>query len=150
MHILAVIQADLQLICSLRQVLERDGYRTLSVSRSSQEAILYLRGVGIYQDRNQYPLPGIIVLDCQNQDSADLDVLSWLREHPTLFKLPIILLCSERHSRFHVACALDPASFIVDRANSEDLLDAVRAIEATRFFIPSLAHEFASRPGLIR
>src|SRR5690349_7030996 len=125
-HIVAVVQSDLQLICSLRRVLEENGFPSLTIARNGQEAILYLRGVGIYQNRNRYPLPSVVVLDSQNPDSADLEVLAWLRERSAFSTTPVVFLCAEPHSLVHVACALDPASYIVDRENFEDLLDALR------------------------
>lgn len=125
-HILAVVQRDLQLICALRSVLEENGFLSLTVARNSEEAILYMRGVGIYQDRSRHPLPSVAILDSQNPESVDLEVLAWMRERHAFSALPVIFLCEESHSSAHVGCALDPASFIVDRANFEDLLDALR------------------------
>jgi CheY-like chemotaxis protein len=133
-HILAVVQSDLQLICSLRRVLEENGFPSVTVARNSQEAILYLRGVGIYQNRSRYPLPSVVVLDSENPDGADLEVLGWLRERVFFSTIPVIFLCAESHSSVHVACALDPASFIVDRANLDDLIEALRNVETAHYF----------------
>lgn len=125
-HILAVVQSDLQLICSLRSFLEANGYPSVTVARNSQEAILYLRGVGIYSDRSRYPFPSLLILDSLNPDGSDLEVLGWVRERSGFGSFPILILCAETHSPLHVTCMLDPASFIVDRANFNDLLDAMR------------------------
>jgi CheY-like chemotaxis protein len=129
-HILAIVQSDLQLICSLRGTLEHNGYPNVSVARNSQEAILYLRGVGVYANRVRFPLPSVIVLDSQNPDSVDLEVLGWIRERPRFCDLPVIILCAERHAAVHATCALDPSSFFVERGNEVDLLDALHLIEA--------------------
>jgi CheY-like chemotaxis protein len=130
-HILAVVQSDLQLICALRRVLEGNGVGTLTVARNSQEAILYLRGVGIYENRKRYPVPSVAILDCQSPNGADLEVLGWIRERGGFGLIPVILLCSEQHAPFHVSCALDPGSYLVDRQNLDDLIDAVRNIESS-------------------
>ena len=129
-HILAVVQSDLQLIGSLRRRLEENGFPSLTVARNSQEAILYLRGIGIYQDRMRYPLPSVVILDSQNPDGVDLEVLGWMRERQggPFETLPVIFLSAESHSFVHVACALDPAAFFVDRANLGDLLDALHTL----------------------
>jgi DNA-binding response OmpR family regulator len=129
-HILAVVQSDLQLICSLRGFLEVNGYSSLTIARNSQEAILYFRGVGIYADRFRFPLPALLILDSSNPDGSDLDVLGWVREHSGFESLPVLILCAEKHSSVHVTCLLDPASFIVDRGNFGDLLDALRTADA--------------------
>ena len=61
-HILAIVQHDLQLIFLLRRCLENHGYPSFSVARNRDEAILYLRGVGIYGNRFKYPLPAALIL----------------------------------------------------------------------------------------
>ena len=139
-HILAVVQSDLQLICLLRRVLEENGFSSLTIARNSEEAILYLRGVGIYQDRSRYPVPAVVILDSHNPEGVDLEVLAWLREKTAFNALPVIFLCSEAHTMVHVGCALDPASFIVDRDNFADLIDSLR----TLLVIPSLPHGFVN------
>lgn len=127
-HILAVVQSDLQLIGSLRRCLEVNGFPSLTVARNSQEAILYLRGVGIYEDRFRYPLPAVLILDSLNPGGGDLEVLGWVRENPRYRELPVVILCAERHSAVHVACMLDSGCYIVDRGNFNDLLDAMRTV----------------------
>jgi CheY-like chemotaxis protein len=131
--ILAVIQADLQLICSVRDGLEASGLANLSIARNSEEAILYLRGVGIYGDRHRHPLPSVVLLDCSNPDGSDLEVLSWMREREEFRGTPVVMLCEERHSDLHVACALDENCLIADRKNMDDLADAVGNLSLTQF-----------------
>lgn len=129
-HILAIVQSDLQLICTLRRTLELNGYPNVSVARNSQEAILYLRGVGVYENRVRFPMPSVIILDSQNPDSVDLEVLAWIRERQRFSDLPVIILCTEKHAPVHATCTLDPSSFFVERGNQIDLLDALHLIEA--------------------
>jgi CheY-like chemotaxis protein len=128
-HILAIVQSDLPLICTLRRTLESHGYPGFSVARNSQEAILYLRGIGIYQDRYRYPLPTVIVLDSHNPDCIDLDVLAWIRDHPVFAELPLLILCSGTDASHQVSCMLDSGSFLVDRNNLSELFDALRTID---------------------
>jgi CheY-like chemotaxis protein len=126
-HILAVVQSDLQLISSLRSFLEGNNYQA-TMARNSQEAILYLRGVGIYANRLRYPQPSILILDSMNPSGADLEVLAWVRSAPEFAEMPVLILCTERHSPDHITCLLDPNSFVVDRGNFPDLLDALHLI----------------------
>jgi CheY-like chemotaxis protein len=113
-HILAIVQSDLPLICTLRRTLESHGYPGFSVARNSQEAILYLRG---------------IVLDSHNPDCIDLDVLAWIRDHPVFAELPLLILCSGTDASHQVSCMLDSGSFLVDRNNLSELFDALRTID---------------------
>lgn len=148
-HILAVVQSDLQLIGSLRRFLETNGYPDVTIARNSQEAILYLRGVGIYNDRVRYPLPSILILDSYNPDGVDLEVLGWVREQAGFTELPVVILCAERHSPLHVNCMLDAGSFLVDRSNLNDLLDALHNISVA---VPGFRVSFlnVSLPGVVR
>jgi CheY-like chemotaxis protein len=124
---LAVVQSDLQFICSLRDALEGRGRADLSIARNSQEAILYLRGVGIYTDRRRYPLPDAVLLDCENPDGEDLEVLAWMREQPDFWRTPVVMLCREEH-QLHVTCALDEACLIVDRRDFGELVEATASL----------------------
>lgn len=125
-NILAVIQGDLQLICGLRRELEASGFPSLSIARNSEEAVLYLRGVGIYSDRSKYPLPSLLILDCDNDDGSDLLVLSWVREQPEFHDLPVILLCDVRRDSHHVSCALDQFCFLLERDSLDEVVKGVR------------------------
>lgn len=137
-HILAVVQSDLQYICSLRRVLELKGFPSVAIARNSQEAILYLRGVGIYEDRTRHPLPSVVILDSLNVDGGDLEVLGWLRDNMPIQNIPVIFLCSQQHNHAHLTCALDPISFIVERDNFDDLADTLHNISAPDF-LPTAA-----------
>jgi DNA-binding response OmpR family regulator len=138
-RLLAVVQTDLQLICSMRDAIEESGLGRLSIARNSQEAILYLRGVGIYGDRQKYPLPSIVLLDCANPDSTDLEVLGWLREEENFDDTPVIMLCGPEHDEMRVACALDQSCFLVERTNYTELVDAIGALEAARIYSAATA-----------
>ena len=119
---LAVIQSDLPLICELRTAWEESGRGKLRVARNAQEAVLYMRGVGIYSNREAFPVPDVVALDCSNSNVSDLEVLSWLRETPGFVKMPVALLCPENHPGSQTICALDRASFFVDRGKLDELL----------------------------
>jgi CheY-like chemotaxis protein len=112
--IVAVVEQDLQLIFRLQELCSDYGLK-LIVARSPEEATLYLRGVGIYANRMRYPLPGLIVLDTESSGAGDLAMLAWLREHPQFRSIPVGLLALEPPHKVHVACAIDPDCFIIDR-----------------------------------
>ena len=123
--LLAVIQSDLPLICALRAHWEDSGQGVLRVARNAQEAILYLRGVGVYGNRDRYPMPALLALlalDCWNPSGSDLDVMSWLRENPGFCNLPVAMLCPERHPASQSICALDPSYYLVDRGRLDELV----------------------------
>jgi len=112
--ILAVVEQDLNLIFRLQELCSDYGLK-LTVARSPEEAMLYLRGIGIYANRMRDPLPGLVLLDTEHRGAGALTMLSWLREHPEYSDIPVGLLALEPPHKVHVACAIDPDCFIIDR-----------------------------------
>lgn len=66
----------------------------LVVVETGQEAIDYLAGNGIYSRREEYPLPGLMLLDLKMPWMDGFDVLSWLRSQPGLAGLRVVVLTS--------------------------------------------------------
>jgi CheY-like chemotaxis protein len=64
----------------------------LRVARYGNEAILYLKGIGIYGDREHFPLPNLIIIDLLIPDGSALAVYGWVRRNPEFAKVPIVLL----------------------------------------------------------
>jgi CheY-like chemotaxis protein len=62
----------------------------LKIARYGNEAILYLKGVGIYADRTTYPLPKVILLDLDLPDGSALAVLGWIRLQTELMGVAVI------------------------------------------------------------
>ena len=122
--IFAVVPSDLHLIGRLRRRVEECS-GILKIARSSQEAILYLRGIGVYQDREHYPLPSVLLLDSQSPDAADLEVMGWIREQTEHQNLPVIWLCTEAQEDRRSFCALDSACSLVDRTTLGGLPEAI-------------------------
>lgn len=62
----------------------------LKIARYGNEAVLYLKGVGIYGDRTTYPLPQIILLDLDLPDGSPLSVLGWIRQQSELAGIAVL------------------------------------------------------------
>jgi CheY-like chemotaxis protein len=61
-----------------------------------ETAIAYLQGEGIYADRSIYPIPQLALLDLKLPRRSGLQVLQWIREHPELKTLPVVVLTSSK------------------------------------------------------
>src|SRR6266852_4538612 len=59
-----------------------------------QEAIDYLSGTNQYADRNEYPLPDLMLLDIKMPRLDGFAVLDWLRKQPCLKRLPVTMFSS--------------------------------------------------------
>jgi CheY-like chemotaxis protein len=91
--IIFVVENNADHIYQLEQFFRRaDLPGRLKIARYGNEAVLYLKGVGIYVDRTTYPLPDIIVLDLDLPDGSALAVLSWIRQQPELAGVAVLTM----------------------------------------------------------
>ena len=59
-------------------------------------AIAYLAGRGEYADRDQYPLPSLILLDLYMPRKTGFEVLVWLRQQAALRHILVVVLSSSK------------------------------------------------------
>ena len=71
----------------------------LQVVKDGQEALDYLAGAGNYNDRVEFPLPSLILLDLKMPFVNGFDVLAWIRSQPALKDLPVVILTSSAEER---------------------------------------------------
>src|SRR5438128_637360 len=62
--------------------------------QDGRSAIEYFQGSGRYADRNEYPLPGLVLLDLKLPMLDGFGVLVWIRQHALLKDLPVVVLTS--------------------------------------------------------
>jgi DNA-binding response OmpR family regulator len=102
----------------------------LRVARYGNEAILYLKGVGIYGDRIHYPLPDLIIIDLAVPDGSGLAVLGWIRRQPEFNGVPVIILSDPSQNRL-LKDAFDKGAnaYYVKRDDFEGLARMIRSLE---------------------
>ncbi len=99
--------------------------------RDGDEAIDYLSGRGQFEDRNKYPVPGLILLDLNLPKVDGFEVLQWVRNHPETRGVAVVVLTSsEEIADVNRAYALGANSFLVKPAYFENLVSLGRLIRA--------------------
>jgi len=68
----------------------------LVVVGDGDTAVEYLAGQGLFADRVQYPFPVLLLLDLKLPRRSGFEVLAWLRQQPTLRRLPVVILTASR------------------------------------------------------
>jgi CheY-like chemotaxis protein len=81
-----------------QRVLEKAGIAPAHVS-NGKDAIDYLAGRGVYQDRALYPLPDVVLLDLKMPAYTGHEVLEWLRDQSRLRDMQVYILTSSDEPR---------------------------------------------------
>jgi CheY-like chemotaxis protein len=102
---------------------------SLRVVEDGQEAVLYLSGTGRYGNREQYPIPGLILLDLKLPKMSGLDLLSWIRTQPPLQGVRIVALSSSsRRPDIGSAHALRVDAYVVKPVLFDDWVAMVETL----------------------
>src|SRR5438105_5333079 len=101
----------------------------LQVVRDGDEAIAYLAGEGKYSSRDEYPLPDLMFLDLKMPRKDGYEVLKWIRAHPELSALRVIVLTSSEQLRdVNLAYQLGANSFLVKPLEFENFVETCNII----------------------
>ena len=102
----------------------------LHVVRDGVEAIAYLKGDGQYSNRDEYPLPDLLLLDLKMPHKNGLEVLDWIRQQPSLRALRVVVLTSSDQVRdVNMAYQLGANSYLVKPSRYEDLIVVLQQLK---------------------
>lgn len=97
-----------------------------------EQAMAYLSARGIYANRAAYPLPSLVLLDLKMPRATGFDVLRWIRNHPEVGNLPIVIFSgSELQDDIQQAYAGGADSYLVKPIGFNSLIDLVKRINAS-------------------
>jgi CheY-like chemotaxis protein len=99
----------------------------LKTLMTGQEAIRYLSGKGSYSNREQYPLPFLILLDLKMPGMNGLEVLQWIRMQSKLQHVLVYVLSSSLRDR-QDALQLGANDYWVKQTNFGVLMRMVRGL----------------------
>ena len=103
---------------------------TFQFVTDGQEAIDYLSGANRYADRNEYPLPDLMLLDIKMPRLDGFAVLDWLRKQPGLKRLPVTMFStSDMQKDIDRAYELGANSFLVKPHQPDRMSDLVQRFE---------------------
>jgi CheY-like chemotaxis protein len=98
----------------------------LFVVRDGEEAICYLKGEGVYEDRQKYPLPGVLFLDLKLPRKDGLEILRWLQTQPQFDDLLIVVLTGFGGvTEMNASYQSGADSFLVKPFRKEDLKNLI-------------------------
>ena len=95
----------------------------LQVVTSAEQAVEYLSGEGEYGNRLKYPLPTLVLLDLKLSGKHGFEVLRWVRMHPRLKVLRVIVLTSSgQPGDVRLAHDLGANSYLIKPVDFEQLV----------------------------
>jgi CheY-like chemotaxis protein len=101
----------------------------LQVVTDGQQAVDYLGGQGPFSDREQFPLPSIILLDLKMPFLDGFEVLSWIRSQISLQNIPVVILTSSAEERDRrKAAELGAKAYFVKPPKPETLKEVMQFV----------------------
>ena len=106
----------------IRKAFEKAGLNNpMQVARDGVEAIAYLSGEGKFANREEFPLPWLVLLDLKMPRVNGFEVLRWIRAQPSLSRLIVLVLTSSEYVKdVDEAYKLGANSFLVKPMDFEN------------------------------
>ncbi|MBC8097058.1 MAG: response regulator [Akkermansiaceae bacterium] len=102
------------------------GFQLLNVS-DGEEAIAYLCAA----EDKAVTMPSLVLLDMKMPRASGVEILHWIRQHPKLNRLPVIVLSgSELQEDIRRAYAEGANSYLVKPLGFEALVELIRKISS--------------------
>ncbi len=126
---LLVEDRDDDVLLIKRAFIKANVLNPLHVVSTGEEAIAYLRGVGKYRNRQEFPLPSLVLLDIKMPGLDGFQVLEWIREDPDLRALRVVILTSsdDMHD-VNRAYKLGANSFLIKPIDFERFVEISQAL----------------------
>ena len=99
------------------------------VVHDGQQAVDYLSGRDDYSNREQYPLPCLILLDIKLPYKSGLEVIQWIRQQSAVSTLLVVFLTSSRHERdVSEAYRLGANAYLVKPPDTTRLAEMLKSV----------------------
>jgi CheY-like chemotaxis protein len=117
----------------------------IKIVRDGEEALAYLSGEGKYANRDEYPLPALVLLDLKLPRMDGFEVLTWIRQREGIRGLPVVVLTSSNQLRdVNRAYDLGANSFFVKEFDFQSSVDLTRLLQ--RYWLQKALKPETSRP----
>jgi DNA-binding response OmpR family regulator len=114
----------------LQQAMKKAGVlNPIHVASDGRQAIDYLQGTGKFANREEFPLPCLVLLDLKLPHVMGLDVLKWIRQQAEVPAIVVILTSSKDEADIATAYRLGANAYLVKPPAVSQLTDIARSIK---------------------
>src|SRR5947208_3542820 len=100
----------------------------IHVVTDGREAVDYLKGTGKFGDREQFPMPDLVLLDLKLPHLMGLDVLRWIRKEARLDIVVLLLTASAEEVDIAAAYHLGANAFLVKPSDAKKMVELVKSL----------------------
>jgi CheY-like chemotaxis protein len=94
------------------------------------QALAYLSGKDRFGERDEHPLPNLVLLDLKLPRKSGLEVLGWIRQQAPLKRMIVVIFTSSKHDQdINLAYELGANSYLVKPVGFEALQETVKQID---------------------
>ncbi len=129
-HTILLVEDDPNEIYLTRRAFQKANINvSLQIIDDGDSAMAYLSGTGEYADRQRFPIPKLILLDLKLPCRSGHEILAWLRQHPYLNLLPVVIFTSSREpADVNLAYELGANSYLVKPSGLKALKRVVETL----------------------
>lgn len=129
-HILLVEDNQMDVILTLDAFREAKLKNTIHVARNGQEALDYLFGKDKFANREEYPIPSLILLDLKMPGIDGFEVLRQVKGTERLKRIPVIILTSSKEEGDRaLSYDIGANSYLLKPVSFDGFTDVVRKID---------------------
>ncbi len=130
-HILLAEDEDSDALLMLRAFRKANIKAPLFRVKDGEEVVSYLMGHGVYANREEYPLPSLLLLDLKMPKKNGFEVLEWLKSQPKLKRLPVtVLTSSDQFEDIQHAYDAGANSYLQKPSEFNDLIEVISSLQS--------------------
>ena len=125
-----LVEDDPDDIFLVREALEAGGFNgKIMMAIDGQEALEYMMGAGPFGDRAFFPIPELVLLDLNLPKRNGFEVLQFLRKHPQLRRVPVVVLTtSASQVDVDMAYELGASGYLQKPGHFHSFIEALKRI----------------------
>lgn len=129
-QILLVEDNNMDVVLTLDAFREARLKNKINVARNGSEALDYLFGRGKFSDREEYPLPSLVLLDLKMPGIDGFEVLRQIKSADMLKRIPVIILTSSKEEGDRaLSYDIGANSYLLKPVSFDGFTDVVKKID---------------------